>query len=237
MNDGNKKRKKRKKSNIKWSRAIRWKAILFLYLPCILIFQAAFYYAVSDLRRSWKEIEKGRKYKKEYCEEKSRLFTVIGKHDRTNTEGNSGTGMMFLVKDVETGRTAVIENLETKTFMSYDEGDKVWFKVKKKILYSYEEQDKINGGYENCTIPVCSFIMFVALSFAALVGRNFTSNIDGLVSNSNDYDYWISPNINYEESELLDKVHNITDIIAYLIPTIQLLGLWSLSLIYLMSVG
>lgn len=237
MNDGNKKRKRRKKSNIKWSRAIRWKAILFLYLPCILIFQAAFYYAVSDLRRSWKEIEKGRKYKKEYCEERSRLFTVIGKHDRTNTEGNSGTGMMFLVRDVETGRTTVIENLETKTFMSYDKGDKVWFKVKKKILYSYEEQDKINGGYENGTIPVCSFIMLVALLFAVFVGRNFTSDIEGLVSNSNDYKNWISFRINYEESELLDKVHNITDIIAYLIPTLQLLGLWSLSLIYLMSVG
>ena len=237
MNDGDKKRKKREKSNIKWSRAIRWKAILFLYLPCILIFQAAFYYAVSDLGMSWKEIEKGRKYKKEYCEERSRLFTVIGKHDRTNTEGNSGTGMMFLVRDAETGRTTVIENLETKTFMSYDRGDRVWFKVEKKILYSQEERDKINGGYDNCVIPVCSFIMIVTLFFAVLVGHVFTTDIDGLVSNGRDYEDWIRYRINNEESELLDKVHNITDIIAYLIPTLQLLGLWCLSLIYLTNVG
>ena len=58
MNDGDKKRKKREKSNIKWSRAIRWKAILFFYLPCILIFQAAFYYAVSDLGKSWKRLKR-----------------------------------------------------------------------------------------------------------------------------------------------------------------------------------
>ena len=236
MNDGNKKRKKREKSNIKWSRAIRWKAILFLYLPCILIFQAAFYYAVSDLRRSWKEIEKGRKYKKEYCEERSRLFTVIGKHDRTNTEGNSGTGMMFLVKDVETGRTTVIENLETKTFMSYDRGDKVRFKVEKKILYSQEERDKINGGYDNCVIPVCSFIMLVTLLFAGFVGHVFTTDIDGLVSNGRDYEDWIRYRINNEESRLLDNVHNISDIIAYLIPTLQLLGIWVYSIAYLTNI-
>ena len=121
--------------------------------------------------------------------------------------------------------------------MSYDRGDKVWFKVKKKILYSQEERDKINGGYDNCTIPVCSFIMFVALLFAGFVGHVFTTDIDGLVSNGRDYEDWIRYRINNEESELLDKVHNITDIIAYLIPTIQLLGLWSLSLIYLTNVG
>ena len=79
--------------------------------------------------------------------------------------------------------------------------------------------------------------MFVALLFAGFVGHVFTTDIDGLVSNGRDYEDWIRYRINYEESELLDKVHNITDIIAYLIPTIQLLGLWSLSLIYLTNVG
>lgn len=236
MNDGNKKIKKEKEtSNIKWSKAIRWKAILFLYLPCIVVFQISFYFAVDDLRKSWEKIEKGREFKKEYYEERSRLFTILGKHDRANTEDSSGTGMMFLVRDSETGRTAVIDNLRAETFMSYDKGDKVRFIVKKEILYNQEELNKINGGYKNEAITTCSVIMVVALLFMGMIGYGFT-DMYGLVSSSKEYKTWISFDINSEESKLLDKVNIITTIIAYLIPNLQLLGIWISTLAYVISV-
>jgi hypothetical protein len=229
MNDGNKKRKKRKDYGIKWSEAVRWKAIVFEWIPLMIIFQGAFLLAILDLKESWKEIEKARAYIKEYREEKSRLFTILNKHDRVKSEKSSESDMMFLVRDHETGRTAVIENLSAKTFMSYKTGDKVWFKVEKKILYSDEELKKVSGRYNNGAIMATTMTMILALLLVAAI-NDFN---DGLVLDGNNYTRQTGEwSLEKDARNYLNKIFGIAYIVMFIIPGIQIVGIWIAAAVY-----
>lgn len=230
MNDGNKKKKKRKTGyDIKWSKAVRWKAIVFGCIPLMIVFQWAFLIAIQDLNESWKEIEKGRAYVKEYCEERSMLFTILNKHDRGKNEDSGKSDMMFLVRDHKTGRTAVIENLSAKTFMSYNTGDNVRFKVEKKILYSDEELEKIRGRYDNKIILAMTTIMLLAILFTAAI-NDFN---DGLVLDGSSYTRQTRKWMREDEiHNYLNKVSRIMYIVMFVIPGIQLVGIWITAAVY-----
>lgn len=113
--------------------------------------------------------------------------------------------------------------------MSYSTGDKVRFKVEKKILYSDEELEKIRGRYDNKVILAMTTIMLLAILFMAAI-NDFN---DGLVLDGSSYTRQTREWMRKDEiHNYLNKISGMMYVIMFIVPGIQLVGIWIAAAVY-----